>query len=163
MYFIKLQNYAPVGSPITLENLKLVLPNFDFNRVITPEMIEPMGYGIFEHKMRPGEPLIRYKKLEEQTPIKQENGIYAQNWVYVHMTDLEKAEFNKMQEKKVRMERNRTLYATDWVLLSDSPLTEEKKQEFLAYRQALRDVSNQQGFPWDVVWPERPSMPNLDN
>ena len=46
---------------------------------------------------------------------------------------------------------------TDWSQLPDSPLSEEKKLEYKNYRQALRDVSLQEGFPWNVQWPLDPS------
>ena len=49
--------------------------------------------------------------------------------------------------------RNELLSACDWTQLPDSPADHEA---WAAYRQALRDVPAQEGFPWDVVWPEMP-------
>lgn len=57
----------------------------------------------------------------------------------------------------VRTERDLTLQLSDWVLLSDVPLSPEKKQEWLTYRQELRDVTSQNGFPFSVVWPVKPT------
>jgi hypothetical protein len=57
----------------------------------------------------------------------------------------------------VRNERNRRLIACDWTQLPDSSLSEEKKQEWaLSYRQPLRDVPQQEGFPNNVTWPKDP-------
>ena len=53
---------------------------------------------------------------------------------------------------EVRAERNATLAATDYVGLADYPA----KAGELEYRQALRDVPQQEGFPLDVVWPVKP-------
>lgn len=54
----------------------------------------------------------------------------------------------------VRAKRNRLLRATDWTQLADVP--QATKDLWDDYRQALRDVPQQAGFPNDVVWPEKP-------
>ena len=51
-----------------------------------------------------------------------------------------------------RKKRNRLLAETDVWGLSDYPVTAEQT----AYRQALRDVTNQAGFPSDFTWPTKP-------
>ena len=56
----------------------------------------------------------------------------------------------------LRAERDRRLAATDWTQLPDVPLTAEQRAAWQQYRQALRDVPQQPGAPWDVVWPELP-------
>ncbi|QTI81500.1 phage tail assembly chaperone (plasmid) [Roseomonas marmotae] len=57
----------------------------------------------------------------------------------------------------VRTKRNALLTACDWTSLPDAPLTEEQRAAWRAYRQALRDVTDQPGFPADVVWPTPPA------
>ena len=49
----------------------------------------------------------------------------------------------------VRGERNALLTATDWMALSDVQMTTEMQE----YRQALRDIPSQAGFPHNVTWP----------
>ena len=53
---------------------------------------------------------------------------------------------------EVRAERNGKIAACDWRMLTDSPASAEWK----VYRQALRDVPQQAGFPENVVWPIAP-------
>jgi hypothetical protein len=53
----------------------------------------------------------------------------------------------------VRTERNAKLSASDWTQVADAPVD---KDEWAAYRQALRDISDQEGFPWTIVWPVAP-------
>lgn len=55
----------------------------------------------------------------------------------------------------VRTERDRLLYQCDWTMLPDAP-PEVVKADWEVYRQALRDVTNQPGFPENVVWPTAP-------
>ena len=54
---------------------------------------------------------------------------------------------------EVRAERNTKLTATDWTQIADSTAD---KPAWAAYRQALRDVPSQAGFPQSVTWPEQP-------
>ena len=56
----------------------------------------------------------------------------------------------------LRAERDRRLAATDWTQLPDVPLTAEQRAAWQQYRQALRDVPQQPGAPYDVTWPEEP-------
>ena len=53
-----------------------------------------------------------------------------------------------------RSQRDLLLTATDWTQLPDVPLT--TKADWAAYRQALRDITNQAGFPGSITWPVAP-------
>ena len=64
-----------------------------------------------------------------------------------------KARRDAEQGENVRRSRNQMLSETDWTQLEDSPVD---KAAWATYRQALRDVPTQEGFPWTVQWPEKP-------
>ena len=49
----------------------------------------------------------------------------------------------------VRAERDRRIAETDYLVMPDYPLSQEKLEEIKAYRQALRDIPQQLGFPWN--------------
>ena len=56
--------------------------------------------------------------------------------------------------------RNAKLSASDWTQLSDASLSDDKKAEWKTYRQALRSLPEQSGFPWvadGMTWPTKPS------
>ena len=55
--------------------------------------------------------------------------------------------------EKLRVLRNRRLSDTDWCALSDVTMSAEMS----AYRQALRDLPAQEGFPYTVTWPTAPN------
>lgn len=57
------------------------------------------------------------------------------------------------QAESIRADRDNRLADTDWTQLADAPVD---KEAWATYRQALRDVPAQEGFPEDVVWPEIP-------
>jgi len=52
----------------------------------------------------------------------------------------------------VRAERDKLLSETDWMGMSDVTMP----AEWATYRQALRDVPSQAGFPYNVTWPDAP-------
>jgi hypothetical protein len=68
----------------------------------------------------------------------------------------EQAEIDTQKAAQVRRERNTKLTECDWTQLNDTPLDNAAKIQWTAYRQALRDVPSQAGFPHNVVWPTKP-------
>ena len=57
----------------------------------------------------------------------------------------------------VRAERNRLLSACDWTRLDDAAVTVEQRAAWATYRQALRDVPQNNPDPSAVVWPKGPA------
>ena len=53
-----------------------------------------------------------------------------------------------------RNTRNTLLKESDWVMLPDVP--QGIKDLWVSYRQALRDITDQAGFPTEIVWPDKP-------
>lgn len=78
---------------------------------------------------------------------------WIQQWA---VEDIPQAEIDAMTDQQaasVRADRNARLAATDWRVIK--ALEEGNGLDFdvATYRQALRDVPSQPGFPWNVVWP----------
>lgn len=55
---------------------------------------------------------------------------------------------------EIRAQRNALLAACDWTQVADAPVDQAA---WAVYRQELRDIPDQPGFPADVVWPVAPS------
>jgi len=64
-------------------------------------------------------------------------------------------QMNPVEWKTVRFHRDKKLQSCDWTVLSDVPITPEKKAEWETYRQALRDVTTQPD-PFNITWPTPP-------
>ena len=58
--------------------------------------------------------------------------------------------------EEVRAERDKLLAETDWTQVLDAPITAACQEAFRVYRQALRDIPDQDGFHADVEWPDMP-------
>ncbi len=65
---------------------------------------------------------------------------------------------NDMKWSEIRKERDALIAETDWTQTGDTPISTEKKAEFAAYRQLLRDIPQTYSNPDDVIWPEKPTV-----
>lgn len=80
--------------------------------------------------------------------------IFTLNGVQISFEDLDKSVYKDVNSEKnlIRIARDKLLAATDVWALSDRTMTAEQT----AYRQALRDITDQAGFPTDITWPTKP-------
>jgi hypothetical protein len=100
-------------------------------------------------------------RLEEGTPdekfvgstftISENEVVETKQWR--KFTDEERADIESQKAKAVRTDRNKRLAESDWTQLADAPVD---VAQWSVYRQALRDVPQQEGFPFNVVWPQSP-------
>ena len=81
------------------------------------------------------------------------DGKWVMTWAVTPATPEQIAERTSAKESEVRQQRNQLLSACDWTQLPDAPVP---AAPWATYRQELRDVTAQSGFPWDVTWPEEP-------
>jgi hypothetical protein len=73
------------------------------------------------------------------------------NWdlkQWVKSTDIASSE--------VEVKRKLLLEQSDWTQIPNNPLTAEQQQAWAVYRQELRDVTSQSGYPFNVIWPTPP-------
>ncbi len=125
---------------------------------LTPEVMEAIGVDlVFEGAQATGGTVYQYSMrhgVEQQA----DGNWYSKYVLGPVFTDAAqeqayKAQKDAEQAYSVRAERNYKLAACDWTQLADSSAD---KGSWAAYRQALRDVTAQSGFPWDVTWPVEP-------
>jgi hypothetical protein len=71
----------------------------------------------------------------------------------------QEAEYKAMKDAEqatsVRQQRGEKLKDSDWTQVADAPVD---KAAWATYRQALRDVTGQEGFPWTITWPTEPQQ-----
>lgn len=65
---------------------------------------------------------------------------------------------DSMVAKAIRYKRDNLIGETDYYLMPDYPSNPQNLEELKVYRQALRDISEQEGFPRDVRWPDVPKF-----
>ena len=75
--------------------------------------------------------------------------LYGNEWEVAHtVQNMEQA----TAEANIRVKRDSLLQETDWMALSDVTMS----AEMTTYRQELRDITVQAGFPYSVTWPTKP-------
>lgn len=67
--------------------------------------------------------------------------------------DASEIDLPKVSPAEIKTERTLLLSKSDWTQLVDAPVVHE---DWAVYRQALRDLPEQSGFPDDIVWPIQP-------
>ena len=112
---IKIENDLPVGNPILEENFRYLFPSEVFPLVLTPEIVTPFGYGMYDFSQMP---IINWnQKLEEGVPEKDAYNIWRQKWNVVDLQGQEladkftaiKAEMN-LQINRWRLEANTSYF-----------------------------------------------------
>ena len=93
----------------------------------------------------------QYTDLQDNCDASESSGV---------VTIIKSAEWleNKTNEawRKIREERNQLLKDSDYIMVSDAPITTEKKEEWETYRQVLRDIPQDYDSPDEVVYPDKP-------
>ena len=152
-------NGIPVGlvesPPMLYSNLKALYPSVNFSEKDTPSETEPYWYGVFEWAFSPID-LPYNKSFDEAGLTKNENGIWKPTFIVRDATQEELQSRTDTQSLYKRSMRDRLLLLSDFFDNIDSPLSESKKEQFKVYRQALRDITSQEGFPFNIQWPELP-------
>ena len=128
----------------------------------TTEVLEALGADVvFEGPQATGGTVYQYSQA---SGVEQIDGKWYTKYVLGPVfTDGEttaaeqeaayKATKDAEQAKSVRQSRSDRLADCDWTQVADSPVD---KTAWATYRQALRDLTTQSGFPWTIEWPTQP-------
>ena len=122
-------------------------PSYD---VLTPEVMEAIGVdAVLEG---PQAQPTRYQTAYRDG-VQEIDGQWYTKYSVADMDDEAKSAKDAEQAKSVREQRNTKLSESDWTQVADAPVD---KAAWATYRQALRDISKETGFPWDITWPVAP-------
>lgn len=78
-----------------------------------------------------------------------------EGWMIVAVAELD-AQLVTRGWRRVRAVREALLYKSDWTQLADAGLSQNQRDQWAAYRQALRNIPQTFTDPWNIVWPEPP-------
>jgi hypothetical protein len=151
MIYLKIKEDQTIEYPYSINQLKDDYPNTSFPQNITNGLLLEYNVYIVIEVSKDND---YTKNYTEGTPILVD-GQYYQNWIITNATTEEIEYRINGQWSIIRIQRNQYLSECDWTQLSDSPLTSEKKEEWVTYRQELRDVTLQVD-PFNIVFPSKP-------
>jgi len=149
--FVKTTDGSVRKYPYTVGNLRRDNPQVSFPAVITDEMLAAWGVFPVVVQAQPEFDLRTQKAIPDIQPYFVD-GVWKAGHVVVDNTPEEIAAYDLDAASGVRYQRDSLLSQTDWMALTDSTLS----TVWASYRQALRDITAQVGFPHSVVWPTEP-------
>ena len=154
------------GQVITEQEFRRLHSNTSFPQVLTPEIlddfdVDPILEGPQAQTTAPYEISVRQG-------IEEINGQWFTKYVVgPTFTDTEdktaaeqeveyKVRIDDQAAEGVRSQRDKLLQETDWIVIKAKETGTNLSASFKEYRQALRDITTQEGFPHNVTWPEKP-------
>tara|TARA_Y100000015_G_scaffold42884_1_gene51323 strand:+ start:1389 stop:1850 length:462 start_codon:yes stop_codon:yes gene_type:complete len=140
--------------PYSINLLKQAHPNVSFPKTLSAEVLN--SYNVFEVQPSDQPSADHTKNIVESNPVLQD-GNWVQQWTIQDASAETINDRTTLEASLVRAERGARLEQSDWTQMADSPLTDEKKAEWATYRQSLRDMTSQSGFPFTVNYPTEPS------
>lgn len=157
------------GAIVSEKQIRAEFPNTSFPKVLTAGIIDDLGYDPI---LEGAQPLVtdRYQSVQRDG-IEEINGQWFTKYVIgpvfsdyededgnIITKEQQEAEYrnnkDEQEAKAIRASRNKLLMECDWTQLSDAPVDSVL---WASYRQSLRDITSQAGFPWEITWPEEPA------
>ena len=141
---------------------RALYPNTSFSQQISAETLDAFGADVvFEGPQATGGDVYQYSQASGVELIDGKwftKHILGPVFIDGETTAAEqeaayKAAKDADQAKSVRSSRNDKLKECDWTQVLDAPVDQTM---WATYRQALRDISSQDGFPWEITWPTQP-------
>lgn len=156
------------GEVVSEQTFRAMHPNTSMPQQLTEELINDFGGDVvFEGPQASGGTVYQYSQRQG---VEQINGKWytkyvlgpvftdttAEDGIVTTAAEHEaayKAMKDAEQAKSVRATRGEKLKDSDWTQVADAPVDQAA---WATYRQALRDLTAQAGFPWTVEWPTQP-------
>lgn len=150
MQYLKINSDGTKVFPFQPSQLRKDHPDVSFPKEFTDELLS--GYGVFPVADSERPQTDASTLLVEGEPVNV-NGTWVRSFDVVAKSAEQIESEYQQQAESIRSERNRLLSETDWTQLADSPVD---NVAWITYRQALRDITNQGGFPFNVIFPTKP-------
>ena len=113
---------------------------------------ESAGYICMESDTEPGF-FTRWVHTTPESPDNVGDKSAGIGSIVIVLTD---AEYDTVLAANARQKRNRLITATDYLVTPDYPIEPDRLAKVKIYRQALRDIPEQSGFPRTITWPDKP-------
>ena len=138
------------GALVSVSEFRSLFPNTSLPQQLTESLINELGGDVvFEG---PQASPTRYQTAFANG-VEQIDGKWYTKYSVADMDAEGIAAVDAQHAASVRTERDKKLKDTDWTQVADAPVD---KTAWATYRQSLRDITAQTGFPWEITWPTQP-------
>lgn len=158
--YAKIINGQVAQFPYTTAELRRDNPSTSFPQNITDELLAAYGVFAVVRAELPEFDAAYQKIIDGNSPVLID-GVWTVQRTVVEKSELEIAAELKNMNAAMRSKRNQLLSDCDWTQVSDAP--EATKAAWGPYRQQLRDIPLQSGFPHNIVWPKKPDSSIIDS
>lgn len=145
-----------VQYPYTVDAFKQEHRNVSFPDAISNRILADYGVYPVRLKQKPSIDPITQHAYPSDTP-ELIDGEWWLGWVVGQKDATWMAVELEQKKASVRQTRDGLLTATDWVTIRAIDINTPVDPEWATYRQSLREITQQEGFPWNVVWPTDPT------
>jgi len=142
MELVKIINGNPV--PYTEAAFRAANKHTVYGPVVSSRHLNPQGVYRVSKPPKPEVP-VGQKAEQDVLPTQNEAGHWVLGWTLVPLS-----------EDEARELRDQLLSESDWVVAKASEAGQPVAPQWVEYRQALRDITAQAGFPYEVTWPIKP-------
>jgi len=152
MAYVKITSGSVETFPYSVGQLRKDNPSVSFPRQISDDTLAAYGVYPASYEARPScdESTQSVSQNTEPTLI---NGAWIVGHEIANKTAAEIADYIENNAKTQRTDRNKLLAETDWTQVADAPVDQAV---WATYRQALRNITAQAGFPNNITWPTKP-------
>jgi len=165
MHFVKLNAEGqPDEWPVTLEKIRFDNPQISFPADPSAFDFSEWGYQPYALSDKPEfDPYMQ--EVAEVTPTLTD-GVWYQSWMVTEKYPEDERPAKKEEHDAIllaekgdgkRAERDAALFETDWVAIKAFETGTTVDEAMATYRQGLRDVPQQEGFPDSINWPTKPT------
>lgn len=145
MMYFKLNNGIP--EPYDLNRLQVDNPGVSFPSVISETLAAEFGLIPYTEDSKPSfNPMT---EMVSDGSFRIEVGEWKRGWTVVPLPD-------DLAKSNVRLRRDRLLLQSDWVVTKAMEQGSSVPAGWQVYRASLRDIPQQPGFPYNVIWPTKP-------
>ena len=141
------------GAVVYENEFRAMFPNTGFPAQLTEAIINDFGGDVVLEG--PQAQPTRYQ-VAYRDGVQEIDGKWYTKYSVADMEQDAKSALDAQQASSVREQRNRLLAETDWMVIKALESNTPQNFEMAAYRQALRDITSQPSFPWDIQWPNQP-------
>jgi hypothetical protein len=139
--------------PYGTDMLILQNPTVVFPKLITRKIMAT--YNVYQVLPEPKPEMSYTQDAVENNPIFYDNE-WHQTWIVYDLSQEEIDARTSQKANEVRSQRDNLLQATDWRVIKATETNTPESAEWMQYREDLRNIPQQEGFPWTVIWPLQP-------
>jgi len=138
------------GTVMTESEFRSLHPNTSFPQQLSVALLNEFGA---DPVLNGAQPTATRYQIVARDGVEEINGQWFSKFTAIDIDADAIAALDTQQAASQRTERNRLIAECDWTQVADSPVD---KEIWATYRQLLRDIPSQSGFPWDITWPVEP-------